>query len=140
MATCYATRAVRDAALKPDRESPGASVFPPGECYVFGTSMRFHRLAKILLTLLLVASLPLRAYAAPCESPATHAAHHVPHCEHGSPAGHAAACDCCCLAVAAALPSWPLTHDPASAVLARLLGYSPLLTLDRLDRPPRLPA
>lgn len=106
--------------------------------------MRFHRLSKLLLTLLLVASLPLRVYATPCESPTARAAPaavpHGAHCEHGSLSGHGAACDCCCVAVPAAPASWPLPHDPASAVLPRLLGYSPLLTLDRLDRPPRLSA
>jgi hypothetical protein len=102
--------------------------------------MRFHRLSKLLLALLLVASLPLRVYAAPCESPRARAAHHGTHCEQGSPSGHGAACDCCCVAVAAAPPSWAPPHDPASAVLARLLTHSPILTLDRLDRPPRLSA
>ncbi|MGA2397646.1 MAG: hypothetical protein ABSG30_06260 [Steroidobacteraceae bacterium] len=103
--------------------------------------MRFHRLSKLLLVLLLAASLPLRVYAASCESPATHAdyaaAHHGTHCEHGSLSTHGAACDCCCMAVAAASSIWALPHDPPSAVIARLLGHSPVLTLDRLDRPPR---
>jgi hypothetical protein len=99
--------------------------------------MRIHRLLKLLLALLLVASLPLRVYATPCESPTAHTAHHGTHCEHGSPSGHGAACDCCCAALAAAPPGWALPHDPASAVLARLLDHSPILTLDRLDRPPR---
>jgi len=106
--------------------------------------MRFHRLSKLLLALLLVASLPLRAYAAPCESPAAHAAHLAghsgTHCEHGSLSGHGAACDCCSIALAAAPPSWAPPRDPAAAVLARLLDHSPILTLARLDRPPRLPA
>lgn len=118
--------------------------------------MRCHRLSKLLLMLLLAAALPLRVYAAPgpCESSVGRAvhtaqaartarpalAHHGMHCEHGSLRGHGAACDCCCMAVAAAPPSSALPHDPASAVLARLLTHSPVLTLDRLDRPPRLPA
>jgi hypothetical protein len=106
--------------------------------------MRFHRLSRLLITLLLAASLPLRVYAAPCESPGARAAHHGTHCEHrgehGAPSGHGAACDCCSVAVAAASPNWALPHDPASAVIARLLGHSPILTLDRLDRPPRLSA
>jgi hypothetical protein len=99
--------------------------------------MRFHRLSQILLALLLVASLPLRVYAAPCEPPVARATHHDTHCEHGAPGGHGAACDCCCVAVAPAPPSWALPHDPAPGVLERLLGHSPILTLDRLDRPPR---
>ena len=102
--------------------------------------MRFHRLPKLLLALLLVASLPLRVYATPCEAPTARAAHHGTHCEHGSLRGHGAACDCCSVAVAAAPPSWAPPHDPAAAVLARLLDHSPILTLDRLDRPPRLSA
>jgi hypothetical protein len=131
--------------------------------------MRFHRLSKFLLALLLMATLPLRIYAVPCESratqadpapavPASHAApvahtahtantahatttaHFGTHCDHGSLSGHGAACDCCCMAVAAASSSWALAHDSPSAVIARLLGHSPVLTLDRLDRPPRLPA
>jgi hypothetical protein len=113
--------------------------------------MRFQ--SKLLLTLLLLASLPLRVYAAPCESllarpdhaaahatQAAHGAHRGTHCEHGSLSGHGAACDCCCMAAAAAPPGWALPHDSASTVLARLLGHSPVLTLDRLDRPPRLSA
>jgi hypothetical protein len=104
--------------------------------------MRFHRLSKLLLLLALlsVASLPLRVYAASCESPAAHAAPQGMHCEHAAPSGHGAACDCCCVAVAAAPSSWAPPHDPAAAVLARLLAHSAVLTLDRLDRPPRLPA
>jgi hypothetical protein len=102
--------------------------------------MRFHRLSKLLLALLLVASLPLRAYATPCESPTARAAHHGTNCEHGSLRSHGAACDCCSVAAAAAPPSWAPPHDPAAAVLARLLDHSPILTLDRLDRPPRLSA
>jgi len=135
-----------DAVLKPSRESTVARVFSAGGCYVLGTAMRIHRLSKLLLALLLVASLPLRVYATPCEpptAPAAHhrtAAHHATHCEHGSLSGHGAACDCCSLAVAAAPPSWALPHDPATAVLARLFDHSPILTLDRLDRPPRLSA
>jgi hypothetical protein len=118
--------------------------------------MRSHRLSKFLLTLFLAASLPLRVYAAmgPCEPPMAHAdrnaqsdasrtaeapaAHHGTHCEHGSPSGHGAACDCCCVGVAAAPPSWALPPDPAATACARLLRHSPILTLDRLDRPPRL--
>jgi hypothetical protein len=112
--------------------------------------MQFLRLSKLLLTLLLVVSLPLRVYATPCESPtaAPHAtaahqgtvAHRGTHCEHGSPSGHGAACDCCGVAIAAAPSGWALPHDPASAALARLIGHSPILALDRLDRPPRLAA
>ncbi len=117
-----------------------ARVFSAGRCYVLGTAMRFHRLSKLLLALLLVASLPLRAYAAPCESPTAPVVHQGTHCEHGALRGHGAACDCCCVAVAAAPPSWALPHDPATAVLARLLGHFPIRTLDRLDRPPRLSA
>jgi len=108
------------------------------------TAMRFHRPSKFLLALLLVALLPLRVYAALCEPPGAHAARHAiehaTHCEHGSPGGHASACDCCGAAVATAPPNWTLPHDPASAVITRLIGYSPILTLDRLDRPPRLSA
>jgi hypothetical protein len=99
--------------------------------------MRPSRLVKLLLLVFLAASLPLRAYSAPCEEPATHAGHHGTHCEHGSPGSHGAACDCCGVAVAAAPPSWALPHDPVSPVRARLLAHSPLLALDRLDRPPR---
>jgi hypothetical protein len=127
--------------------------------------MRFHRLSKLLLTLLLAASLPLRVYAAvgPCEPPMAHAdrtaqahadhtaqahpdrtaeapAHHGTHCEHGSASGHGAACDCCCVGVAAAPPNWTLPPDLAATACARLLRHSPILTLDRLDRPPRLSA
>jgi hypothetical protein len=112
--------------------------------------MRSHRLSKLLLTLLLTASLPLRVYAAlgPCEPPMAHdghtaeapAAHHGTHCERGSPSGHGAACDCCCVGVAAAPPSWALPPDPAATACARLLRHSPILSLDRLDRPPRLSA
>jgi hypothetical protein len=102
--------------------------------------MRFLRLSKLVLTLLLAASLPLRAYAAPCESPVAHAAPHGTHCEHGSLGGHGAACDCCSVAIAAAHPGWALPHDPASAVLAPLRAHSPILAPDRLDRPPRLAA
>jgi hypothetical protein len=119
--------------------------------------MRFHRQSKLLLTLLLVASLPLRVYAAPCDSPVAHTAHvahvahaahaahanlaqHGTHCEHGSPSGHCVACDCCGAAVAAVPTSWAPPHDPASAVPAQLLLHSPILALDRLDRPPRLSA
>jgi len=110
--------------------------------------MRFQRLSKLLLTLLLAASLPLRVYAAaPCDSPPARAGHTAPaaahpgtHCEHGSPSGHGVACDCCCVAVASASPSWAPPHDPAPAVQVRQLRHSPILTLDRLDRPPRLPA
>jgi hypothetical protein len=112
--------------------------------------MRFHRLSKLLLALLLAASLPLRVYAAPCESPTGHAAAHAAathatapagtHCGHGAPSGHGAACDCCGVAVAATSPSWAPLYYPASAVLARLLDPSPVLTLARLERPPRLSA
>lgn len=114
--------------------------------------MRFHRLSKFLLTLLLAASLPLRVYAVPCESPATRAgpaaqpariahAAHAAHCgEHGSMSSHGAACDCCGVALAAAPPAWALAHESASAVFARPISHSPVLCLDRLDRPPRLPA
>jgi hypothetical protein len=102
--------------------------------------MRFHRLSKLLLTLFLVASLPLRVYATPCESPTAHAAQHRTHCEHGSQSGHGAACDCCSVAVTAAPASWAPLHDAACAVLARLLDHVPILALDRLDRPPRLSA
>jgi hypothetical protein len=102
--------------------------------------MRFHRPSKLLLAFLLVALLPLRVYAALCEPPGEHAAQHATHSEHGSPGGHATSCDCCCAAVAAAPPTWALPHDPASAVITRLIGHFPILTLDRLDRPPRLPA
>jgi len=114
--------------------------------------MRFHRLSKLLLTLILAASLPLRVYAVSCESPVAGAPHHAQaagiaqaanhgtHCEHGSTSGHGTTCDCCGVAVAAAPPSWALPHDSPSAVLARLISHSPVLTLDRLDRPPRLPA
>jgi hypothetical protein len=111
--------------------------------------MRLHGLSKLLLTLLLAASLPLRVYAAPCDSTVARtvhnghtslAAHQGGHCEHGSTSGHGAACDCCGVAVAAAPPSWAPPHDPASAVLAQLRGHSPILALDRLDRPPRLSA
>jgi hypothetical protein len=144
-----------DAVLKPSREWADPRVLSPRECYVLGTAMRFHRLSKLLLTLLLAASLPLRAYAAPCESPAAHAAltahtahatqavhaaHRGTHCEHGSMSGHGATCDCCGVAVAAPPPSWAPPHDSASAVLARPISHSPVLTLDRLDRPPRLSA
>jgi hypothetical protein len=137
--------------------------------------MRFHQLSKFLLALLLMATLPLRAYAVPCKSPATQAdpapaahaapvgpaaplahaahaahaantahdittAHFGTHCDHGSLGGHSAACDCCCMAVAAASSSWTLANDSPGAVLARLISLSPVLTLDRLDRPPRLSA
>jgi hypothetical protein len=119
--------------------------------------MRLHRLSKFLLALLLTATLPLRVYAVPCESratqadpaPAAHAAntphdittvHFGTHCDHGSLGGHSAACDCCCMAVAAASSGWALAHDSPGAVLERLISLSPVLTLDRLDRPPRLSA
>jgi hypothetical protein len=107
---------------------------------MFCPAMRFLQLSKLLLMLLLAASLPLRVYASPCESPTAHAAHHGAHCEPGSPSGHGAACDCCGVAVAAAAPGWAVPHDPAAAVPARPLGHSPIVTLDRLDRPPRLSA
>jgi hypothetical protein len=74
------------------------------------------------------------------QSPAAHhgaepAALHP--CGHGSPSAHGAACDCCCMTVAAAPPSCALPHDPAGTACARLVRHSPVLTLDRLDRPPR---
>jgi len=126
--------------------------------------MRFH--SKFLLALLLMATLLLRVYAVPCESRATQAdpapaapfahtahtahaaktahaiatAHFGTHCDHGSLSGHSGGCDCCCMAIAAASSSWTLAHDSPCAVLARLISLSPVLTLDRLDRPPRLSA
>jgi hypothetical protein len=99
---------------------------------------RTSRLIFALLLLLLAAALPLRSYAgiANCD-----ASHHS-HCAQSGGALHSHSCgDCCAVAADALTPArHALPHAPAVVVPAPMIWPPPALTLDRLDRPPRLPA
>jgi hypothetical protein len=108
--------------------------------------MRINRTLRLVFALLLAVMLPLRGYAAIAHCEPDHAMHtmHAMHAAHCADAAslHSHSCsDCCCVAAAALTPSrWTLPHTPALDVSARLIWPPPALTLDRLDRPPRLPA
>jgi hypothetical protein len=109
--------------------------------------MRLNRTLRVEFALLLALMLPLQGFtampscteglAAPSLEP-QHSAHM--HCVRGATATHHHGCgNCCCAAAIAVIPGrWiaPLLGTPEISVA--VLGFPPAVTLDRLDRPPRL--
>ncbi len=100
--------------------------------------MRPNRTLKLVFALLLLATLPLRGFAATvhCESErrALHAAHSV-HC-HESARAHGCG-DCCGVAAIALAAPLALSRPPVEQLCAPAAHRPPALDLDRLDRPPR---
>jgi hypothetical protein len=99
------------------------------------------------LVMLLALILPLQSFASAwnCGSSdtGTHAAHQ--HCSLGAPAPQAADeyphhhCGTCCAAAIAAQPfRWSAPRPLSPAFALPRIGSPPKVTLDRLDRPPRL--
>jgi len=111
-------------------------------------AMQPRRILKLGFALLLAVILPLRGYAAvancaaDADSGRAVAVHgvHPSHCAHGAGALHSHGCgnDCCGAAIVLTPARWLVPRTPALGVSARIIWPSPLLALDRLDRPPRL--
>ena len=101
------------------------------------------------LVLLLALILPLQSFAAAwnCGLPGTGAAAAHLHCAPGSDAAQTGDtqphhhCGSCCAAAIAALPfGWTAPRSMTSGLASPQIGPPPNVTLDRLDRPPRLVA
>jgi hypothetical protein len=102
--------------------------------------------------LLLALILPLQSFAAAwnCGSPETGASAAHQHCPPGSGATHIGTahtgdaqlhhhCGTCCAAAIAALPfGWIAPPSLTPPIAIPQMGPPPKVTLDRLDRPPRL--
>jgi hypothetical protein len=105
---------------------------------------------KPLLALLLVLILPMRGFAAAahCDAPELDRGVHLSqtagsdtHCAGQHAAGHSHPCgDCCSVTAVVAAPlRLAVPRVPAAELAQRLAWLHPSLTVDRLDRPPRLP-
>jgi hypothetical protein len=123
--------------------------------------MRLNRTLHVGFALLLTLMLPLQGYAAMpgCGQPDhtnsstdSSAANSLPallpalqhsmqhHCARGSTATHHHGCGNCCGGAAIALMAtgWIAPLVTAPGISVAVLGSPPTVTLDRLDRPPRL--
>lgn len=110
--------------------------------------MRSKRPLKLVLALLLTLILPLKGFAsAHCEAPAAeHSAHFShggasSHCHDGGAGVHLHGCgDCCGVAAITVALSCIVPRLAPVDIPARATRPPPAVDLDRLDRPPRLPA
>jgi hypothetical protein len=115
--------------------------------------MRLHRALNFKFALLLALLLPLQAFASVsvASCPQLGAPHETEtHCEHGATAHGAATHDaaalqhhncgtCCCVAaIGSAPPRWVAPRSDAPTVSMPMFHTPPSVTLDRLDRPPRI--
>ena len=103
--------------------------------------MRPNRTLKLVFALLLIATLPLRGFAATAHCESDGRAIHAVQPTHCHENGRLHACgDCCGVAAIAIAPAAPqaLARPPAEHIGTRAAAHPPRFGLDRLDRPPRL--
>jgi hypothetical protein len=107
---------------------------------MFSVDMRIPKALNLRLALLLALILPLQALAAisGCEQFSVGQLADT-HCEHGAPAVQHHCGTCCCIAAIGLAPQrWTAPRPESLSVSLPLFQFPPWVTLDRLDRPPRV--